>query len=113
MENRVRKAGILVIALHTPLDPSAAADATFATNNMKAGELIGQWSAKTLGDKAKGRARAAYVAALIDQLSVDWKRDFGFSKDFGIENSDACVANKPAAFPRPRFDGRSICKLTS
>jgi ABC-type sugar transport system substrate-binding protein len=30
-----------------------AADATFATDNFKAGQLIGQWAAKTLGDKGK------------------------------------------------------------
>src|SRR5579864_48690 len=84
---RARKAGILVIALDTPLDPPSAADATFATDNLKAGELIGQWAAKTLGDKAKD-ARIAYVDALADQPSVDRMRDFGFSKGFGVENSN-------------------------
>jgi fructose transport system substrate-binding protein len=84
---RARKAGILVIALDTPLDPPDAADATFATDNVKAGELIGEWAAKTLGDKAKD-AHVAYVDALVDQPSVDRARDFGFSKGFGIENSD-------------------------
>jgi len=84
---RARKAGILVIALDTPLDPPTAADATFATDNVKAGELIGEWAAKTLGDKAKD-AHVAYLDALADQPSVDRARDFGFSKGFGIENSD-------------------------
>jgi fructose transport system substrate-binding protein len=77
----------LVIALDTPLDPPNAADATFATDNQKAGELIGQWAAKRLGDKAKD-ARIAYIDALVDQPSVDRMRDFGFSKGFGVENSD-------------------------
>ena len=40
---QARDAGILVIALDTPLQPIDAADATFATDNFKAGELIGQW----------------------------------------------------------------------
>jgi fructose transport system substrate-binding protein len=84
---RARKAGILVIALDTPLDPPNAADATFATDNQKAGELIGQWAAKTLGDKGKD-AHVAYIDALVDQPSVDRLRDFGFSKGFGIENSN-------------------------
>ena len=84
---RARKAGILVIALDTPLDPPSAADATFATDNLKAGELIGEWAVKTLGDKAK-TAHIAYIDALADQPSVDRMRDFGFSKGFGIENSD-------------------------
>ena len=51
---KAREAGLLVIALDTPLDPINAADATFATDNFKAGELIGQWAAATLGDKADG-----------------------------------------------------------
>lgn len=38
---RVQDKGILV-ALDTPLDPIDAADATFATDNFKAGELIGE-----------------------------------------------------------------------
>jgi len=84
---RARKAGILVIALDTPLDPATAADATFATDNVKAGELIGEWAAKTLGDKAKD-AHVAYLDALADQPSVDRQRDFGFTKGFGIENSN-------------------------
>ena len=41
---KARDAGILVIALDTPLDPIDAADATFATDNFKAGELIGAWA---------------------------------------------------------------------
>ncbi len=50
---KARDAGLLVITLDTPLDPIEAADATFATDNFKAGELIGSWAAKTMGDKAK------------------------------------------------------------
>jgi ABC-type sugar transport system substrate-binding protein len=46
---KARDAGILVIALDTPLDPIDAADATFATDNFEAGRLIGEW--------AKGDAR--------------------------------------------------------
>ena len=38
---KAREAGILVIALDTPLDPIDAADATLATDNFKAGLLIG------------------------------------------------------------------------
>ena len=49
---QAREAGLLVIALDTPLDPIDAADATFATDNFLAGELIGRWAAATLGDEA-------------------------------------------------------------
>jgi fructose transport system substrate-binding protein len=81
---RARDAGILVIALDTPLDPVNAADATFATDNVKAGVLIGQWAAKTLGDKAKD-AHVAFIDALPDQPTVDRQRDQGFMQGFGIE----------------------------
>jgi fructose transport system substrate-binding protein len=84
---RARKAGILVIALDTPLDPIDAADATFQTDNFKAGTLIGQWAAKTLGDKAKD-AHIAFIDAIKDQPTVDKARDLGFQKGFGVENSD-------------------------
>ena len=67
---KARDAGILVIALDTPLDPIDAADATFATDNFKAGELIGEWAAKTLGDKAKD-AKIAFLDALENQPTVD------------------------------------------
>src|ERR1700728_1799141 len=49
---KARDAGIIVITLDTPLDPVDAADALFATDNFKAGELIGAWAKGTLGDKA-------------------------------------------------------------
>ena len=57
---QARDAGILVIALDTPLEPADAADATFATDNFKAGELIGQWAAAKLGDeRSRCQDRAA------------------------------------------------------
>ncbi len=50
---KARDAGLLVIALDTPLEPIDAADSTFATDNLLAGKLIGQWAAATLGDKPR------------------------------------------------------------
>jgi fructose transport system substrate-binding protein len=84
---KARDAGILVIALDTPLEPIGAADATFATDNFKAGELIGAWAAKTLGDGAKD-ARIAFVDAIQSQPTVDMLRDQGFMKGFGIDIKD-------------------------
>lgn len=81
-----RKAGILVIALDTPLDPANAADQTFATDNFKAGELIGQWAAKTVKDPAS--AHIAFVDAIKTQPTVDVARDQGFMKGFGIDIKD-------------------------
>ncbi|MCZ7481312.1 substrate-binding domain-containing protein [Agrobacterium rhizogenes] len=83
---QARKAGILVIALDTPLEPADAADATFATDNFKAGELIGSWAAKTVGDTSK--AKVAFIDALENQPTVDVARDQGFMKGFGIDPKD-------------------------
>ncbi|MEG4644084.1 sugar ABC transporter substrate-binding protein [Paracoccus sp. P2] len=82
-----RDAGLLVIALDTPLDPVDAADATFATDNFKAGELIGQWARATMGDAA-AEARIALLDLAISQPSVDVLRDQGFLQGFGVELGD-------------------------
>ena len=81
---KARAAGLLVIALDTPLDPATAADATFATDNFRAGELIGQWALKTLGPKAAS-AKIAMLDLSVNQVSVDVGRDQGFLKGFGID----------------------------
>ncbi|KQS71712.1 sugar ABC transporter [Rhizobium sp. Leaf371] len=83
---QARKAGILVIALDTPLEPADAADATFATDNFKAGELIGAWAAKTVADPSK--AKIAFLDALENQPTVDVARDQGFMKGFGLDPKD-------------------------
>jgi fructose transport system substrate-binding protein len=82
-----RDAGLLVIVLDTPLDPIDAADYTFATDNFKAGELIGAWAAKTLGDDA-ANAKIAMLDLAVNQPTVDYLRDNGFLQGFGIDIKD-------------------------
>jgi len=84
---KARDAGLIVIALDTPLEPIDAADATFATDNFKAGELIGQWAAAKLGDKAS-EAKIAMLDLAPSAPSVDVLRDQGFMKGFGIDIKD-------------------------
>ena len=84
---KARDAGLLVIVLDTPLDPIDAADATFATDNFKAGELIGAWAKGTLGDKAKD-AKIAFLDLAANQPTVDYLRDQGFMKGFGIDTKN-------------------------
>jgi fructose transport system substrate-binding protein len=81
---QARDAGLLVIALDTPMEPPDAADATFATDNFKAGELIGRWAAATLGDDA-ANARIALLDLNSQEISVDYLRDQGFLQGFGID----------------------------
>jgi fructose transport system substrate-binding protein len=80
---KARKAGLLVITLDTPLDPVTAADANFATDNFKAGLLIGEWAKATLGDKAK-TAKIATLDGDVNKATVDYLRHNGFLTGFGI-----------------------------
>jgi len=84
---QARDAGLLVIALDTPLEPIDSADATFATDNFKAGELIGAWAAAQLGDKAAD-AKIGMLDLAVSQPSVGVLRDQGFLQGFGIDLKD-------------------------
>jgi len=84
---QARDAGLLVIALDTPLDPIDAADATFATDNFEAGRLIGAWAAASMGDAAAD-ARIAMLDLAVSQPTVGVLRDQGFLAGFGIDLGD-------------------------
>ena len=84
---KARKAGVLVITLDTPLDPITAADANFATDNYKAGQLIGEWAKGTLGDKASS-AKIATLDLAANEPTVDYLRHNGFLDGFGIKVKD-------------------------
>ena len=84
---QARDAGLVVIALDTPLDPIDAADMTFATDNFLAGELIGQWAAAALGDEA-ANAKIAMLDLAVSQPTVGVLRDQGFLQGFGIDLGD-------------------------
>ncbi len=84
---QARDAGALVIALDTPFEPADVADATFATDNFKAGELIGQWAAAKLGEDA-ANAKIALLDLNPSEISVDYLRNNGFLKGFGIDIKD-------------------------
>ncbi len=87
---QARDAGILVIALDTPLDPIDAADMTFATDNFLAGQLIGQWARAALGDDA-ANAKIATLDLNVSQPTVDVLRNQGFLQGFGIDLADPNV----------------------
>jgi fructose transport system substrate-binding protein len=84
---KARDSGIMVIALDTPLEPIDAADATFATDNFKAGELVGAWARARLGVGAE-TAKIAYLNLLPSRPSVDVLRNQGFMRGFGIALGD-------------------------
>ena len=83
---QARDAGLVVIALDTPLTPIEAADATFATDNFLAGELIGKWAAGTIGDTST--AKIGMMNINVSQPTVGVLRNQGFLQGFGIDLAD-------------------------
>jgi fructose transport system substrate-binding protein len=89
---KARRAGVLVIALDSPTNPTTAVDALFATNNFNAGVLIGKYA------RAATRGKRVTIAMLDEHAgsSVGKLRHDGFLKGFGIKNGNsqiACVGN--------------------
>jgi fructose transport system substrate-binding protein len=83
---QARAAGLYVIALDTPPNPPSTVDITFATDNFKAGELVGKWTAGTLDGK---KATIALLDLFNDKVaSVDYNRDQGFLTGMGIDTKD-------------------------
>jgi fructose transport system substrate-binding protein len=101
---QARDAGLLVIALDTPLEPIDSADMTFATDNFLAGQLIGEWAAATLGDEA-ANARIAMLDLAVSQPSVGVLRDQGFMTGFGIDIKDP---NRWGDEDDPRIVGHDV-----
>ena len=82
---KAQQKGVMVIALDSPTDPMEATDALFATDNYKAGVLIGQYAKVALGDKKP-------VIATLDLFPghpVGAQRHNGFLKGFGLAANDA------------------------
>jgi len=102
--DKAKQAGMLVIALDTPVDPPDAADATFATDNFQAGTLIGQW-AKAKFDAESKQAKIAMLDLSPNGVSVDVQRHNGFLTGFGINVPDKNVISDGVD---PRIVGRDV-----
>jgi len=77
--------GVMVIALDSPTDPTEATDALFATDNYKAGVLIGQYAKTAMGGKPVKIA----TLDLFPGHPVGAQRHNGFLKGFGLAAPDA------------------------
>ncbi len=82
---KARDAGVLVIALDSPTDPVEAVDALFATDNYKAGVLIGQYAKAALG----GKPAKIVTLDLFPGHPVGAQRHNGFLSGFGLQANDA------------------------
>lgn len=85
---KARAKGVLVIALDTPTEPQSAVDALFATNNVNAGELIGEYAKAAM----KGKAAKIATLDLAPGVSVGVQRHSGFLKGFGATDKDVLCA---------------------
>jgi len=86
---KARDAGVVVIALDTPTDPQDATDALFATDNFKAGLLIGQYAKAAMGDKPVKIA----TLDLAPGITVGILRHNGFISGMGLAEVDASAAD--------------------
>jgi len=82
---KARAKGVLVVALDSPTDPADGTDALFATDNYRAGVLIGEYARAALGDKP---ARIVTLD-LFPGHPVGAQRHNGFMKGFGLVAPDA------------------------
>lgn len=79
---KIKAQGVQVIALDSPVDE---ADALFATNNYKAGELIGQYAKAAL----KGKKPVIATMDLFPGHPVGAQRHNGFLAGYGLKTLDA------------------------
>src|SRR5512138_895557 len=82
---KARDKGVLVIALDSPTDPTDATDALFATDNYKAGVLIGEYAKAALA----GKKAVIATLDLFPGHPVGAQRHNGFLKGFGLAAPDA------------------------
>ncbi|MFP1625870.1 sugar ABC transporter substrate-binding protein [Streptomyces sp. 5K101] len=84
---KARAKGILVIALDSPTEPQDATDALFATDNVKAGELIGAYAKAAMA----GKPAKIAMLDLAPGVAVGVQRHNGFLKGFGVAEGDPAV----------------------
>jgi fructose transport system substrate-binding protein len=87
---KARRAGVTVIALDTPTQPTSAVNALFATDNAEAGELIGRYAKAKAVEKAI-EPRIAMLDLSPGITSGQLRHD-GFLKGFGIKDGDPRIA---------------------
>ena len=84
-----RDAGVLVIALDTPVDPPETVDAFFATDNEAAGRSIGEYAAAKVEDL--GLDPRVVMLNLAGDISSGELRRVGFLEGFGLTEDDPAI----------------------
>ncbi len=84
---KAREQGVLVITMDSPTDPQDAADALFATDNLKAGVLIGQYAKAAFA----GKPMKIATLDLFPGHPVGIQRHDGFLQGAGVKKDDASI----------------------
>jgi fructose transport system substrate-binding protein len=92
---KAQEKGVMVIALDSPTDPADATDALFATDNYKAGVLIGQYAKAALA----GKPAKIATLDLFPGHPVGAQRHNGFLKGFGVANAPDNKSNELGRSP--------------
>lgn len=82
---KAQEKGVMVIALDSPTDPASATDALFATDNYKAGVLIGEYAKAAMAGKPVKIA----TLDLFPGHPVGAQRHNGFLQGYGLKSNDA------------------------
>lgn len=81
--------GVMFIALDSPTDPVEATDALFATDNYKAGVLIGQYAKAAVLANFAGKPAKIATLDLFPGHPVGAQRHNGFMSGYGLQAADA------------------------
>lgn len=84
-----QRTGVLVIAVDTPVDPPDAVDAFFATDNMEAGRLVGEYA--TVKAQEMGLDPKIAMLDLAPGIRSGELRHQGFLKGFGVAEGDPAL----------------------
>jgi fructose transport system substrate-binding protein len=82
---KAQEKGVMVIALDSPTDPASATDGLFATDNYKAGVLIGEYAKTAMAGKPVKIA----TLDLFPGNPVGAQRHNGFLQGYGLQSNDA------------------------
>ena len=86
---KAQEKGVMFIALDSPADPAEATDALFATDNYKAGQLIGQYAKAAVLANFAGKPAKIATLDLFPGHPVGAQRHNGFMSGYGLQAADA------------------------
>jgi len=87
-----REEGVVVIAVDTPVQPLAAVDAFYGTDNLRAGELVGQYAAAKADEL--GLDPQIALLDLAPGISSGELRREGFLDGFGVSEGDEAIVGE-------------------